>query len=133
MKALLVNIDLMVRVIVPNDADEKAIINAAVDKARLQSSDRGWLGEGITEWNDDEEMPFGTSPYDQAKLIGYQIESTDGKHNIPEGLFSFEIFYSKDDVKKWSDEHQLDGNWKVVPVYDGDIEGVTYVDEDIVE
>lgn len=64
MKALLANIDLMVRVLVPDDATEEQIIAAIVDKCQEQSSDRSWFGEGTGEIKDDEVMPYGSSPYD---------------------------------------------------------------------
>jgi len=65
MKALLIPIDLMVRVCVPDDATEEQIISAAVDKAQELSSDRSWFGEGCGEFENDEEMPYGSSPNDR--------------------------------------------------------------------
>ena len=60
MKALLVNIDLMVRVIVPDNATDEQIISMAVDKAmtNICFDGRSWLGEGITDWSEDEECPY---------------------------------------------------------------------------
>lgn len=65
MKALLVNIDLMVRVIVPNNATDEEITTATIDKAQILSNDRSWFGEGITNWANDEVMPYGASPTDE--------------------------------------------------------------------
>lgn len=64
MKALLANIDLMVRVVVPDNATEEQIIAAIVDRCQELSSDRSWFGEGTTEIRDDETMPYGSSPND---------------------------------------------------------------------
>jgi len=64
MKALLVPIDLIVRVCVPDNATDEQIISAAVDKAQELSTDRSWFGEGCGEIYEDNEMPFGNSPND---------------------------------------------------------------------
>ena len=60
------------------------------------------------------------------KLIGYQIESGDGMHDIPETFFSFEVF-PETDVDRWLNECNFkDGKgnwmWKKVPIYEGDVE-----------
>lgn len=67
----------------------------------------------------------------EKKLTGFQIESTDGAHDIPDTFFSFEVF-PEVDVDRWLDECNFkDGKdnwmWKKVPIYDGDIEEPDYV------
>ena len=131
MKALLANIDLMVRVVVPDDATEEQIISAIVDRCQELSSDRSWFGEGVSEINDDEVMPYGSSLNDG--IIGYQIESADGKHEIPDEFYSFEIFTTAKEADAWLAKNNIDNQWKSVPVADGDIEGVTYIGEDVTE
>lgn len=34
-------------------------------------------------------------------VIGYQIESTDGNHDIPSNFYSFEIFKEKEAAERW--------------------------------
>lgn len=59
MKALLVNIDLMVRVVVPDDATEEQIIDAAANKALDEIlADRNTLTENVAEWKDDTSVPY---------------------------------------------------------------------------
>lgn len=64
MKALLVNLDLMVRVIVPDDATPEDIADAAANKAVAYASDKmygngkSWVAEGVGDINDDVESPY---------------------------------------------------------------------------
>ena len=60
MKAMLVNVDLVVRVVVKDNATEDDIIISAVDKCQKQAFDRSWFGEGVTEIEEDLECPFGS-------------------------------------------------------------------------
>lgn len=133
MKALLVNVDLMFRVLVPDDADENAIIAATVAKAvaAINRDPNEIIGEGVAEWKDDTTCPY--NPDTDEPTVGYQIESTDGMHEIPDGLYSFEVFTTKDEADKWLDENNPAGSWKIIPIHDGDIEGVTYVGEPTTE
>ena len=55
------------------------------------------------------------------EVIGYQIESIDGLHNIPDEFYSFQVF-SKSFVNEWLKKNNGDGNWKSVPKYEGNIE-----------
>lgn len=57
--------------------------------------------------------------------IGYQVESADGNHEIPDQCYSFEI-YPKKDVDNWLKNNNADGKWKSVPIYEGDIEEPTF-------
>lgn len=57
------------------------------------------------------------------KLIGFQIESNDGRHNIPQGLASYEIFGSKRKAIRYIKENCSDPeNWIILPIAEGDIE-----------
>ena len=135
MKALLVNVDLMFRVIVPDDATAEQIIAAAVAKglAEVNRDPSEVIGENVAEWKDDTVIPYGEMDSDAGVIIGYQIESTDGSHNIPHGLFSFEVFSTHKKADKWLDNNDPMGSWKIIPVHDGDVEGVTYVGEPVTE
>ena len=57
---MLVNIDLMVRVIVADDATEDEMCVAAVDKCIEYSKDRSFFGENISEIEEDFECEYGT-------------------------------------------------------------------------
>ena len=66
MKALLVNIDLMVRVVVPDDATEEQINDATIERARFViDNDPYVISEGIVEVKPDTEIPYGESPNDK--------------------------------------------------------------------
>jgi len=60
-------------------------------------------------------------------IVGYQIESRDGKQNVPEGQFSFCI-YSEAFVNTWfvSDPSRV-MDWCIIPIFDGDVEDPTFV------
>lgn len=63
-KAYLVNVDLMVRVIVPEGAGENEIREAATNKAVNYATDtqhgnnRSWIGEGVAAITEDRECPY---------------------------------------------------------------------------
>lgn len=63
------------------------------------------------------------------KIIGYQIESADGKHNIPDSFYSWEIFKRKKTAKKWLTDNKIihPGNWKIETIRAGDIEEHSYI------
>lgn len=63
------------------------------------------------------------------KIIGYQIESNDGKHDIPDNMFSFEVYESKEEAHYQASVLNGAGPqvWKVVTVYEGDIEDPSFV------
>ena len=79
----------------------------------------------FVEYEECPYVPDGESPFGK-QLISYQIESADGKHEVPDEFFSFEIFGTKKQAEAWMEANNTDNLWKIVPVYDGDIEGVTY-------
>ena len=60
------------------------------------------------------------------KFVGYQIESADRMHSIPDGFFSFQIL-SMATVDNFFTENKTNGEWVVIPIYDGDIEEPKYV------
>ncbi|MGO9377046.1 MAG: hypothetical protein ACLP29_00680 [Dissulfurispiraceae bacterium] len=62
----------------------------------------------------------------QKKLVGYQIESRDGKHDIPAEFTSFEIIKTKKALDEFFKDN-TDGQWMIVPVYEGDIEGPRFI------
>lgn len=130
-QALLVNIDLIVRIVVPDDATEEQIMAEAANIAQKLSQDIGWLEEGVSEHRPDDVEPFDpeSEGEDGRRLVGYQIESTDGTHEIPDGLWSFELFYTRKSADKWLDENNPAGSWKIIPIYDGDVEDATYLPE----
>lgn len=63
------------------------------------------------------------------KVIGYQI--TNKQNEIPEGLFSFQIFKTEEQAYKYAREHGVvidwDKSWFIRQVRDGDIEEPTYI------
>mgnify|MGYP003515170281 CR=1 FL=1 len=65
------------------------------------------------------------------KVIGYQI--TNMQHEVPEGLFSFQIFKTTTQAYKYAREHGLKGGlstdkgWFVQQIREGDIENPTYI------
>lgn len=60
------------------------------------------------------------------KIIGYQIESKDGSHTIPNQFFSFQIFRRKKNAIKWLSINI--GNWEILPIRKGDIENPAFID-----
>lgn len=65
------------------------------------------------------------------KVIGYQI--TNMQHEVPEGLFSFQIFKTAEQAFNYAREHKLNKGlpaeqcWFVQQVHEGDIEEPTYI------
>lgn len=65
------------------------------------------------------------------KVIGYQI--TNDKQEIPNGLFSFQIFKTAEQAFKYAREHKLnkglpaEQGWFIQQVHEGDIEEPTYI------
>lgn len=135
--AKLVAVCLMTRVVVRDTATEDEIWAAAVP--RLIDTLRKDGLENLEFIEDDTECPY--SPRDDAftlllkapsglslpprkrRLLGYQIESTDGSHAIPWDLYSFEVL-TEPAADLWLEIDRLNptGDWKKVPVYSGDIE-----------
>ena len=65
------------------------------------------------------------------KILGYQIVNAEG--NIPEGLYSFQVFKTAEDAFRYLREHELNRGvpieqcWFVQEYYEGDIEEPTYI------
>lgn len=65
------------------------------------------------------------------KVIGYQI--TNDKQEIPNGLFSFQVFKTAEQAFNYLREHKLNKGvpaeqcWFVKEYYEGDIEEPTYI------
>ena len=68
------------------------------------------------------------------KVIGYQI--TNGKQDIPNGLYSFQVFKTAEQAFNYLREHKLnqgltpEDSWFVKEYYEGDIEEPSYVVDD---
>ena len=60
------------------------------------------------------------------KIIGYQITNT--QDEIPEGLFSFQIFKTSEQAFNYAREHLTDKYWFIRQIREGDIEEPTYID-----
>lgn len=54
------------------------------------------------------------------RFLGYQIESRDGTHDIPEEFYSFEIIKTKKVLDDFFSKHE-GSKWMVLPIYEGDI------------
>jgi len=65
------------------------------------------------------------------KVIGYQI--TNAKQDIPNGLFSFQIFKTAEQAFNYAREHKLNKGlpaeqcWFIQQIREGDIEEPTYI------
>lgn len=62
--AKLVEVSFTLRVIVNSDANDDEIIQASYPKLQERINNQE-LGDNVTTIEDDEECPFGTSPYDK--------------------------------------------------------------------
>ena len=61
------------------------------------------------------------------KIVGYQITNT--QDEIPEGLFSFQIFKTAEQAFKYAQEHlKPEKYWFIQIIREGDIEEPTYID-----
>lgn len=61
------------------------------------------------------------------KLIGYQVESRDGKHKIPEQLHSWEVFRDARAASACILDQENPREWALFPVFEGDIEDYDFV------
>lgn len=66
---------------------------------------------------------------ERKKLLGSQIVSKDGNSNIPKGFWSSEIDLPRKVLDDFFGKDKS-GLWTVVPVYSGEIEEPTFVQED---
>ncbi|SEW20944.1 hypothetical protein SAMN05428988_3152 [Chitinophaga sp. YR573] len=129
--AKLVAVSLMTRVEVNINLTDEQIWSLAVPKLISALQDGGM--DNLEFIEDDTECPYMEAAYDkkskdqteteERRIIGYQIESTDGEHRLPLGFYSFVIFSEKA-VDLWLEIDALipSGEWRKVPVYAGEIE-----------
>lgn len=67
-------------------------------------------------------------------IIGYQVVSNDGKNETPECFYSFEMFEDVNLAEIWlnlekkNPEHG-EFRWVLLPIFDGDIEDPTIINE----
>lgn len=61
---------------------------------------------------------------EERKFIGYQIDF--GKELWPEGLFSFQVFRTKEAATEFLEEKKLEG-FHLVEIYEGDIEEPSFI------
>ena len=67
---------------------------------------------------------------DPEKIIGYQIEDKEGKHESPYEYSSFAILSKKAVDNFFKAVSKADAAiWKVVPIHEGDIEEPTFIEE----
>jgi len=60
------------------------------------------------------------------KIVGYQITNT--QDEIPEGLFSFQIFKTAEQAFNYAREHlKSEKYWFIQQIREGDIEEPTYI------
>ena len=61
-------------------------------------------------------------------IIGYQL--TNAKHELPKGLFSFQIFRNAGNAYKYARQHEseLPDKSFMQAVWSGDIENPTYIE-----
>ena len=60
-------------------------------------------------------------------LIGYQIKSSDGEERIPEDWFNDRNVMSEKLAMKWIKDHGVEEDWKLSPVYEGDIKEPKFI------
>jgi len=59
----------------------------------------------------------------------YQIESIDGNHELPEGLWSFEGWHKRKNAEKYMRHNNLSPDeWKIFKYKESDIEEPTFLD-----
>lgn len=67
------------------------------------------------------------------KILGYQIESNDGKHEIPDCFYSFEVLTTIELAEKWM-ELEIQNpefgpfRWAIFPVFEDTIEEPSFID-----
>jgi hypothetical protein len=67
------------------------------------------------------------------KIIGYQIVSNDGKNELPDAFFSFEVFIYFEVIELWlslekANPENGEFRWVISPVFEGDIEEPTFIE-----
>ena len=60
------------------------------------------------------------------KIIGYQI--TNAEHDVPRGLYSFQLFRTSTSAFKYLNYNLRDAKgWFIEPIYEGGIEKPSYI------
>lgn len=75
---------------------------------------------------------FSPGNYQERKVIGYQVVGVDPKPIYPAYLVGFEVFTSEA-VDTWLNEHNPDGKWRKMAVYEGDIDMPVFIGDDGVD
>lgn len=68
-----------------------------------------------------------------SKLIGYQIVSNDGKNEIPNAFYSFEVIKDAYVAERWLTLEKANPEngkfrWALLPIFEGDVEEPTFID-----
>lgn len=61
------------------------------------------------------------------QIIGFQIESRDGKRETPDQLHSFEIFPIFQAAVNYIQDEQNPWEWAIIPIREGDIEEYEFI------
>lgn len=67
------------------------------------------------------------------EIIGYQIVSNDGKNEIPDRFYSFEVIEDIEVAETWLKLEKANPEngkfrWVLLPIFEGDIEEPTIID-----
>jgi len=71
--------------------------------------------------------PLNSKAIEKPKLIGYQVESRDGRHEIPDHLHSWEVFRDERAAAACIMDEPNPKLWAIFPVFEGDIEYYDFV------
>jgi hypothetical protein len=66
-------------------------------------------------------------------IIGYQIVSNDGKNEIPDPFYSFEVISDVYIAQRWLELEKANPEcgefrWVLLPIFEGDVEEPTFLD-----
>lgn len=140
--AKLVAVSLMTRVVVDDTATEEQIWKEAVPRLTRSIIEGGI--DNLEFIEDDLECPHspgedlpppGEQPFPHKygtpkgeQVLGYQIESADGNHHLPAGMYSF-VVMSETAADIWLQIDALNptGSWIKKAVYSGQIEDPVYI------
>ncbi|MFA5418785.1 MAG: hypothetical protein WC341_10035 [Bacteroidales bacterium] len=109
MKAKLVSIDLMVRVIVPDDATEEQINQAIMDKCQAVARDGYWFLENVTEVKDDTAVPF--SPETDIELTPIRETGSSKEGSINIGFEELKGILGEPNVTDLDDPDKVKASW----------------------
>ncbi len=94
--------------------------------AGYEAGEQGGLGEA--NFRDPDSDPDGVETYYQPN--GYYDDGTNiDSGDVPEGLFSHQVFRTWQDCKQWLLDHGYDpGEWNIVEYHGDDIEDHEYIE-----